>query len=348
MKPEEYLDYLIAQRKNRPGQPLLLDDEVTASLHAAELLTRMSSIPVPPDFARRLEEKVCAHARMQRFSEQSGRLVLPINPQQRRPSHHVLRRRPWIVAIGSVAILLVVFTSLLTMLSYGLPGNSTPHLKTTQSQATPVPTNAAQSRAEEAIGQLDDALVNLNTVVRAGRDDKAIKQALNLVTTRTQNSQAAVAALPVGTQFQATQQHLAEELTEEKQTLSRLLNQVGWPIKLIFTQQLGRLGEAIPLVSHVVVRTLSDGVLGITLRGSNFALQGKFIVDGKHMGNIGQITDSQLEATITHTWWDPGTHTIGILNTDGTAAQIVYHSNNDGYEQPGTPKATPTRRPYDD
>ncbi|HEU5373841.1 MAG TPA: hypothetical protein VFV38_00225 [Ktedonobacteraceae bacterium] len=341
MKPEEYLDYLIEQRKNIPGPPLLLDDEVASSLEAAKLLARMRKIPVPSSFALRLEGEVRTHARIQHSSGRSSKLTSSARIQRLHPSPPSPRRSLRIFAIGLAAVLLVAFGSLLTISVQVLPGD--PFAK-----VTPTLANNAQNHANEALRQLENALVHLNTVVNGSSDDTTIKQAFEMVVASTQNSQSTVAALSTDPRFQTTRQRLAERLTEEKHILSNLLNQVNWSIKVVFTQQLSILGEAVPTITYVTVQMLSSDVLRITLSGSNFAFQCQSVIDGKRIGSVSQITANRLVAIVTNIRWEPGTHTIGVLNPAGTAAQIVYHSSNDRYEPPGTPTATPTESTHDD
>ncbi len=63
MNPEEYLDRLIERRKRGEAQLPVTDDEVAASLAAAEMLTQLEEIDVPPEFAGRLELSIRARTR---------------------------------------------------------------------------------------------------------------------------------------------------------------------------------------------------------------------------------------------------------------------------------------------
>jgi len=51
MNPEEYVDRLIERRERGEKQLPVITDEIAASLAAAEVLTELGEIAVPPEFA---------------------------------------------------------------------------------------------------------------------------------------------------------------------------------------------------------------------------------------------------------------------------------------------------------
>lgn len=69
MKREEYLDRLLERQDYRGNRRSASNDEITASMTAAERLTRLQEIDVPADFARRLELSLRAHCRIQQNSK---------------------------------------------------------------------------------------------------------------------------------------------------------------------------------------------------------------------------------------------------------------------------------------
>lgn len=108
---------------------------------------------------------------------------------------------------------------------------------------------------------------------------------------------------------------------------------MDWPLRLDFTRQLGVLGDAVPDVMHGMIHIQSDGTLLITLTGTHFAPHAALIVDGRAMGIVTQSTSWQLVAVISRSNWSSGTHAFGILNPDGTAAQIVLKVGNSGHDE---------------
>jgi hypothetical protein len=47
------------------------------------------------------------------------------------------------------------------------------------------------------------------------------------------------------------------------------------------------------------------------------------MINGKSMGTVTQSTSGQLVAVISSSQWPHDTHAFGILNPDGTAAQML-------------------------
>ncbi len=65
MNPEEYLDRLIESREQGKLHPPVLNDEIAASLAAAESLVRLREIDIPPVFADYMEASIRLRARAQ-------------------------------------------------------------------------------------------------------------------------------------------------------------------------------------------------------------------------------------------------------------------------------------------
>lgn len=322
MKREELLDRLIDRHDYQGNRRPVSNNEITASLAAAEALTQLQKINVPPEFAHRLELSIRDRARSQGVLQQNGRSISTRPLRGSAKTHLLPHRRTW-VAVGIAAMLVLAFISLLTAFAVSLPGDPLYNLKQARDQFILASHNNPQDYASVEIEQLHSALSDLSAAVNAGRDDNTIKQALNIVATKTNDSQKAVAALPAGSDHDTAQQNLDNALAEENQTLRHLLNQMDWSMRLDFTQQLGVLGDSVPKVTHVVVSIQINGTLLITLTGTNFAPQAQLMINGKSMGTVTQSTSGQLVAVISSSQLPPGTYAFGILNPDGTAAQML-------------------------
>jgi hypothetical protein len=329
MNPEVYLDRLIEKREAGENQFSVRNDEIASSLAAAETLMQLQKIDVPPAFAYRLELSVRARTRSQRLTRQNGQSI-PTGPLHRHSNRQRLPKHMSWVATGIAAILVLAFTALVATYTGGLslPGHPTAGLKPAQNQIASTVAIDPQNLINDQIGQLHSALIELDTMVNDRRDDNTIQQALTSVSTSTIDCQKAVAALPAGSERGTAQQNLNNVLAEENQTLRNLLNHVDWPLRLGFTRQLGNLGASVPAVTHGMIHTQSNGTLLITLTGTNFAPHAVLVVDGRAMGIVTQSTSWQLIAVISKSNWPSGTHTLGILNPDGTAAQMVLSGNN--------------------
>lgn len=345
MKQEEFLDRLIDRHDYQGNQQPVSNDEITASLAAAEALMQLQKIDVPPKFAHRLELSIRERARSQSVLQQNGRSIATRPLRGSAKVHLLPHRRTW-VAVGIAAMLVLAFTGLVTTFAGSLPGDPLYNLKQARDQFILASHNNPKDHASEEIEQLHSALSDLSAMVNAGRDDNTIKQALNIVATRTNDSQKAVAALPAGSDHDTAQRNLDSALAEENQTLRHLLNQTDWSMRLDFTQQLGVLGDPVPKVTHVVVHIQINGTLLITLTGTHFAPQAQLMINGKSMGTVTQSTSGQLVAVISSSKWPPGTHAFGILNPDGTAAQMPLgddhheHGSDDYVSGIPTPQST--------
>ena len=341
MNPEEYLDRLIERREHGEGQLAVINDEVAVSLAAAQVLVQLQEIAVPPAFAGHLELSI--RARTRTLDQQHSRTISIVRPRGPAGAPRFRMRRAWITVLKIAAVLILASIGILSASAHSLPGDALYGLRQAEHQFTLNFASDPQDRASVQIDQLHSTLVDLSTVVNDGRADDAIRLALHLLAAETNDSRAAVAALPAGAERQAAQRKLDGVLAEEEQTLRHLLDQVDWPMRLAITQQLGALGDAIPRVTQVTVRSQSNGTLLITLTGTHFAPQVELIIDGRPGGMVSQRTSEQLVAVISPSAWPPGEHTVGVRNPDGTAAQIVLDRDDqqggDHYRS-GTPQPT--------
>ena len=355
MKPEEYLDRLIESREHGLEPLPIASDEVAASLTAARALERLNELDVPPDFARRLELSIRLRTRELAHEHDSShedtrplQLSIPRSPRPRRLAMH----RAWIAALGIAAALMLACVGILTVSAQSLPGDPLYGLKQATEQFRMNFSSSPQDRINAQIDQLHSSLADLNTVVNNRRSDDAIRVALNAIVDNTKSASEAVAALPAGTDHDTAQQNLQSTLNEEDQTLRSLLNQVDWSIKVAFTGQLGALGDSVPTASHVTTALQSNGTLLITLTGTHFAPGARLVIDGQPVGTVTTNTPGQLTAILNNAAGLFDRHGIGVLNPDGTAAQVAYeddtHDDGPGNNHPryGTP--TPTRGSGDD
>jgi hypothetical protein len=336
MNHEEYLDRLIERRAYEEVHIPVANDKVAASLAAAEVLAQLQEIEVPPGFAHRLELSIRTRARS--LAEQNGGTMSLERPLSLAGSQRFLKRRAWIAVLRIAAVLMVACVGLLTVSAHSLPGDALYGLKQAEHQFTLTFENNPQNRVSAQIDLLRSALVDLGAVVNDGRSDDAIRLALDTVAAKTIACRGAVVAVPAGSEREVAQRDLDSILTEEEQTLRHQLDQVDWPIRLAFTQQLGTLGDPVPTVTHVAIRTQINGMLLITMTGSHFAPQAELIIDGRPAGMVSQTTPEQLVAVISNAAWSPGSYAVGVRNPDGTAAQKVLNVNDNNHSRQGTPE----------
>src|SRR5258708_34077733 len=96
MNPEEYVDRLIERRERGEKQLPVINDEIAASLAAAEVLTQLREIDVPSEFAGYLELYIRARAR--NFGQQTSTAIPVVRPRSRAGF-----TRPWEPALGLAA-----------------------------------------------------------------------------------------------------------------------------------------------------------------------------------------------------------------------------------------------------
>src|SRR5258708_5656067 len=246
MNLDEYVDRLMERGERGEKRLSSVTEEVAASLAAAEVLTQLREIAVPPEFAGYLELYLRARART--FGQQTS-TALPVV----RPRGHAGVRRSWTAVLGFAAVLLAACISILTASAQSLPGDTLYGLKQAEYQLTLNFASGPQDRASAQIDQLHNALVDLRTVVTAGRADDAIRLALSSVAAKTHASRGAVAALPAGAERESAQRELDGVLAQEEQTVRHLLDQVDWPVRLACTHPLGALRQPVPPRTRLLV-----------------------------------------------------------------------------------------------
>ncbi|HEY7347193.1 MAG TPA: hypothetical protein VH599_02655 [Ktedonobacterales bacterium] len=351
MNREEDLDRLIEQRlSDASWQPDMSDDEA-ARIAAAQAILRLNTVEPPPALTERIESRIRARAR----AHHNGHIArLRLLPRAGERSRRVSVRRAWVSALSAAAVLLLAFFGVTTAAARSLPGDLLYGLKSWEQQIALASAGSPADRANIQISQLQSALADLETVVGDGRSDADITQALTIVAADTRDSQAAVAATPAGPERDAAEQSLAKALQGETMTLYRLLKQVGWSLRLAFTQQLGALGVPIPTVTQVSATEGSNDTVTLTLTGTNFAPGARLVINGRALGTVSQNSATTLIAMISHSDWRDDKISVGVLNPDGTAAQKIVNTDDDHHDGSGgddhggqgTPGSTP--EPGDD
>ena len=367
MNPEEYLDRLIEKHERGELYVHAINDDVAASIGAAEALAQLKEVQIPYEFANNLELSIRARAR--NLTEQNhwnipvaqshsltglnGWNIPPVQSGNQAGSRRIIKHRAWVNLLRIAAVFIIAAVGVLTASARSLPGDALYSLKQAEIQFTSTFSGVSQNSANLQINQLRNAIADLKTVVNDGRNDDAIRLALETVAAKTSDSQEAIAALPEDPARDEAQRSLASALTEEDQILHQLLNNVDWPIRLTFTQQLGTLGEPVLTVTNVVVRPQSNGTLLILVTGTHFAPQAQLMIDGRQNGVVSRSTPTQLAAVLSSAAWPSGAYAIGVRNPDGTAAQLIINSDDDNnpdrggsnHNRQGTPVPYPTGRP---
>ncbi len=348
--------------------------ENAAMRDAATLLTQVGQIPVPTDLAARLARRL--QTRLQADAEFAPRAAAdpPLSPFEAawdgasmadRPTdpavpttpmwpeavaHRARRwRRPprWLVAAGSLAALIAILVGLGVAAQHSLPGDPLYSVKEWQIQVAYARNNDPTDASQFALNQLQSTLSDFQATVTQGRSGDAVQVALQSVVTWTQTSQREVAALPAGPDHDARQADLTAALSQEQLVLRSALPNLAWSPRVAVTAQLGAIGAQTPTISGGQVARLGEETLAVTLTGANFSANARLVVDGRVTNATFVSTASgQYLATLRGRSLDAGSHSLGVLNSDGTAAQITLTIPRSGDENSSgttpSPQGTPS------
>ncbi len=341
---------------------------------AATLLTQVGQIPVPADLAarlaRRLQTRLQSDAEFAPLAASDPPLSpfeaawdgssmadrptdpdLPAAPVWPDAATHPARRwrRPprWLVAAGSLAALFAILIGLGVAAQHSLPGDPLYSVKEWQIQVAYARNNDPTDASQFALNQLQSTLSDFQATVTQGRSGDAIQVALQSVVTWTQTSQREVAALPAGPDHDARQADLTSALAQEQLVLKSALPNLAWSPRVAVSAQLGALGAPAPTITGGQVTRQGEETLAVTLTGANFSANARLVVDGRvTTATFASTASGQYLATLRGRSLDSGTHSLGVLNSDGTAAQITLTIARSGDENaPGTtpsPQGTPS------
>lgn len=348
MNREDHVDRLIEQRLHENSwHPTSGEDD--ALLAAAEAVELLNDLEVPSALASRVEQRLRARL----HSQQNGytRPVLhngSSRPLARRSQPDSSRRRgivrkAWIAALSAAAMLLL-FLGVNRVAASSLPGDPLYGLKQIQQQMALSNAGSPADRANVQIAQLRSAVADLEAEVNNDRSGADVTAALQVVATDTQASQAAVDAVPAGSEHNTVAQALTNALQAERDTLYRLLANARWPLRVEFTQQLGALGAQVPKVAQVKVISNSHDTLTLQVTGVNFVPGTRVVINGTQKGTITQVTPTLVVVVIPESAWPESAHTVGVMNPDGTAAQVTVSGDDGdhgGDQKTPVPSSTP-------
>jgi hypothetical protein len=343
MKREEILDHVLDLPSEGGRRVQVEEEEIAACVQAAERVRALEGMEVPAEVALRVEQVLRARLRSSSLRQRStqtasGRRVILIAGSRRSTgASRPAKRRPWIVLLGTAAALVLSFASLFAFSVYSLPGDPLYGLKQAQNQFTLIFAHDPETKVQTELALLQSALSDLQTVANGRRSDQALTLALQTVAARTDACRTAVAEMPAGSQRAAALGDLTQVLAQEEQTLRQLLPPLDWLLRLQFTRQLGVLGDAVPTVTHVAVQVQPTGTVLVTLTGTHFASQTRFMLNGQPAGRVIFGTAQKLVVVLSSSQFSLRSHTFGVLNPDGTAAVAREEREGDDNGPGGAP-----------
>jgi hypothetical protein len=336
MRREEQLDLLLEQYRNGSIDPSSLSAKDAARIAAATSLARLNEIEVPSTVAERIEERIRTRIHTLHLEEVAHQR----HPHSRTVGYHPLTRRVYL-AIASISLLLMLsfaFLGVTHVAANSLPGDPLYQVKYLEQQIALAQTHDQEEQVSLQMAHLSTALADLSTVVKEKRADADITAALAVVASDTQQSQQAVNAFPVGQAHENLAKALTGTLNDERATLLQLLPQLGWSQQLAFTNQLEHVGGQIPLVAQVVIARNINYTFILTITGKNFAPGVRLLIAQTPRGIILQQTSTMLKVIVNADDLPAdGASTVGVLNPDGTAAQMKLPRDPDRLQRPGNP-----------
>jgi hypothetical protein len=81
----------------------------------------------------------------------------------------------------------------------------------------------------------------------------------------------------------------------------------------------------------VSVQVQPGGSVLVTLTGTHFVPQTRFMLNGQPAGQVSLITARRLVVVLSSSQLSLRSHTFGVLNPDGTAAQPVLRDDDNAH-----------------
>jgi uncharacterized membrane protein YgcG len=316
--PEQFDDELERLRATdwQNGDTSATDPAVTRLVRLAQHVHTTSEFQVDPAFASRLEQQLHAHQATLRRT-------------QRRAS-----RRGWLIHGGrgvhpllssAAALCLVVLLSvgvLAAARGVDNPNNPLYGIKVWEQNVQVSLAGSASSQAELHLQFARDRLDALEGLAD-GAHGAAYQKTLGDFDQQFTLASQQISSLPAGADQDRLTTELATLKSDAIDTLHSLLPRLGLAEQFATTDELGRLGAAVPQLASVEVTLPAhpNGRATVTIQGANLQSGAQLLVDGKPKPATGSFEGDAVVFVVDK--WTGSQHpqSIGILNPDGTAAQ---------------------------
>jgi len=292
------------------------DPEVDRLVALAHRLQSASPLQVRPDFSRQLERRLLlrnAELRQQR-TERGWSLS------------RLLQAHPVVGAIICLCILILI-ASTGTLVAAAQANDPTSPLYTLkrweQHVQISLSTISPESRAELNLQAARDRLHMLASLATPAHAQN-YRQALVDLDQQIDTAAQAINALPPGSSQRNLLSELATLKADARRTLRGFLPQLALTERLATTAELGRLGDAIPILKSVeiVLPSHHNGQATISITGTGIQAGAQLLVDGRLVEVSGSFQNGVYVFVVN---WKGEQHpdSIGILNPDGTAVQTT-------------------------
>jgi hypothetical protein len=180
----------------------------------------------------------------------------------------------------------------------------------------------ARSPSDQAQVSLQIARDRLNTLPSA--HGEPYRQAVADLNGQVDALERLLNTLPTGPDRQHLTNELATTKASARQVLRERLPHLSLPERLLTTDELGRLGDAVTQLDRAVIvfSASSPAQATISLTGSHLEPEGHLLIDQVLTGASGTLSNGTDVFVVN--WNDQSPpHTIGVLNPDGTVAQTT-------------------------
>lgn len=301
-----------------PRQRATNDPEVEGLVQLASHLQVAPPLQADPTFARHLEQRLLArNAALQRSRPASSRWGWHVP--------RLVRAHPLLgVALSLVLVVMLLGTGVLVVAAQITNPNNPLYVVTCRVERacvspTSLPADQAESNLQLARNWLN-TLASLADPAHAGDYEHALSDFDQKLTAAAQS----IAALPAGPNRDRLSSKLAQLQADARQTLQGLLLRLALPEQLATTNELGRLGAAVPHLTSVTITLPAhpNGQATVSLSGDDLQPGATLLVDGRPVTATGM---PQQGAYVFLANWNgkQHPHTVGLLNPDGTVAETT-------------------------
>lgn len=258
----------------------------------------------------------------------------------RRP---LLRRALW-TAIAAALLLTLGATTLTAAASAG-PGSPLYRLHRWEQNVRVTLSGSAADRTALHLQYARDALAALNATVAQRQFGAPYDDALATYHDEMAAAGANLADVPSGGQHDGLASQLQQLRATGRSDLHAALAALPWAERLSTTTVLASIDDHVLSVAQATMIYSGHGqhLWQIIVSGSGFQQGARLLVNDEPAGNVTSVTATTLVATLSGDDSAPLPATIGVANSDGTAAVTSLISSNEQQESPTTaPQVSPT------
>jgi hypothetical protein len=263
---------------------------------------------------------------------------------RRRPMRQPMRQQVWRRVLWTAlaaTLLIAIGLTTFTAAAQAGPGSPLYGLRQWEQNLQANIIGSAVDRTQFHIGNAQDALDALNAAIANHHTDSTYDDALATFRNEARAAATNLDRVPAGKERDALASQLELLHTTGIADLHTALPSLSWPQRIETTSVLSEIGDQVLIVAQVsmVYSERGQHLWIITISGSGFQQGAVLLVNGQPVNATTSVTPATVVAKITGDDSTPQPSTIGIGNSDLTAAvttSITSHEMNDDDGTPGT------------